>query len=1066
VLERLIKGAVARRWIVLAAVMAAAVAGARAYRALPIDAVPDITNVQVQVNTEAPGLSPLEVEQRVTYPLENALAGIPGLDNTRSLSRYGLSQITAVFDDGTDVYFARQLVNQRLQEVAASLPADITPILGPIATGLGEIFMYTVGPVDPEAPDAVGPTELRAIQDWIVKPQLRNVRGVTDVNAIGGYVKQYQVAPDPHRMLASEVSFEQIVDALLRNNSDMGASFIERNGEQYLVRSSGRVQSLSDIGNIVVTTQGGTPILLDEIAAITEGHELRTGAATEGGHEVVLGTVFMLIGENSRDVAARVGERMVEINRTLPEGVVARTVYDRTRLVDVTIETVRKNLLEGAALVIAVLFLLLGNFRAALVTACVIPLSMLFTVSGMVAGGISGNLMSLGALDFGLIVDGTVIIVENCIRRLSECQRERKSTLDLGTRLAVVTDATREVARPSVFGVIIITIVYVPILALTGVEGKMFIPMAATVIMALLASLVLSITFVPAAVAVFLSGTVHDAETLPIRSATRLYVPAVHFTIRHRTAVIFCAGLLVIGSSLVATSMGREFIPTLDEGDVALHALRIPGTSVSQAVHMQQVLERRVAQMPEVERVFSKLGTAEIANDPMPPNVADGFVIMKPRALWPDPKRSKSDVVEELHQLLEEIPGNAYELTQPIQMRFNELLAGVRTDIAVKVFGDDLGELERVANEVSVLLAEIPGASDVRVEQVDGLPFMNVELDRTAMARLGVSVADVQDIVQIGVGGKRAGQVFEGDRRFDLVVRLEEGLRGDAGVLAHLPVGLPDADEPAYGVTSGLFRRTVGVHGHSDFAYSSGAHRSVPLSDLARVVTTRGPNQVSRENGKRRIVVSANVRGSDLGSFVAAASAAVGSAIELPPGYWIEWGGQFEQLVSATERLKLVVPLTLGLIFLILLSSFGSVREATVVFSGVPLALTGGVLALWLRDIPLSISAGVGFIALSGVAVLNGLVMISFIRRLRSDGMSLEDSILRGSIARLRPVLMTALVASLGFVPMAIATGTGAEVQRPLATVVIGGLISSTVLTLLVLPALYRTVHASRSRRD
>ena len=1053
-LERILRFSIRQRWLVvlLTAVMAAV--GVYGFQHLPIDAVPDITNVQVQVNTEAPGFSPLEVEQRVTFPIETALAGLPRLDHTRSISRYGLSQVTVVFEDGTSVYFARQLITERIQEVKSKLPPGIEPQMGPIATGLGEIFMYTVEAEDgarDEAGQPYDPSALRTIQDWIVKPQLRTVPGVTEVNTVGGYVKQYLVAPWPEKLVAYDLTLDDVLDALRANNANVGAGYVERNGEQLLIRAPGQVKGLDDLRDIVVATRGGVPIYVRDVAEVSFGRELRTGAATENGREVVLGTVFMLMGENSRTVSRLVGEKMAEINRSLPPGVIARTVYDRTSLVDKTIGTVERNLLEGALLVVAVLFLLLGNIRAAVITAMVIPLAMLFTITGMVANGVSGNLMSLGALDFGLIVDGAVIIVENCIRRLAGEQHRLGRLLTREERLDVVFEASREVRQATMFGELIIMIVYLPVLTLTGVEGKMFFPMAFTVVLALFGAMVLSLTFVPAAVAIGLTGRVAERENVLIRAAKRLYAPVLAFAVRERVVVATAASVLVVLSLLLATRMGSEFVPSLDEGDVTLHALRIPGTSLTEAVRMQDALERRLREFPEVERVFTKIGTAEIATDPMPPSVADGFVIMKPREQWPDPRRPKADLLAEIERALSQIPGNSYEFTQPIQMRFNELIAGVRSDVAVKVFGDDLDRLLESGDAIAEILQRVPGASDVKVEQVTGLPVMTITPDRAALARYGINVADVQDVVGIALGGREAGDVFEGDRRFPLVVRLPDELRSDFDAIARLPLALPEReDDPDAGAR------------WSKAAQAAPQGPSfIPLSAVATISLEPGPNQISRENGKRRVVVTANVRGRDLGSFVAQAQADIQGAVELPPGYWITWGGQFEQLVSATRRLQIVVPAALLLIFLLLFATFGSVRDSLLVFTGVPMALTGGVLALWLRDIPLSISAGVGFIALSGVAVLNGLVMITFFQKLREDGRTVDEAIAEGALTRLRPVLMTALVASLGFVPMALAVDTGAEVQRPLATVVIGGILSSTLLTLVVLPGLYRMFHRS-----
>ncbi|MDH3202057.1 MAG: CusA/CzcA family heavy metal efflux RND transporter [Myxococcales bacterium] len=1041
-LERIIDFSIRQRWLILVATAFVAVLGAFNYQRLLIDAVPDITNVQVQINTGAKGYSPLETEQRITFPIETAMGGLPHLDYTRSLSRYGLSQVTVIFEDGTDIYFARQLVNERIQEVKSKLPPGIEPAMGPIATGLGEIYMFSVE-AEPGATNddgtTISPTDLRTVQDWIIRPQLRNVPGVIDVNSIGGFVKEYHVTPHPDRLRAYGLTFRDLMAALADNNSNIGAGYIERNGEQYLIRSPGQVAGVADIDNIVIGSRGGVPLHIKDVADVFLGKELRNGAATKNGAEVVLGTAFMLIGENSRIVSERVHAKMGEINKTLPGSIVAKTVYNRTDLVNAAIRTVKNNLLEGALLVVVILFLLLGNIRAALVTALVIPLSMLFTITGMVSTRISGNLMSLGALDFGLIVDGSVIIVENCIRRLGDEQHRVERLLTRTERFEVVRDATKEVVRPSFFGMFIIMAVYLPILSLTGIEGKMFHPMAYTVIMALAGAMIFSATFVPAAIALFFTGKISEKENVLMRSVKAAYVPTLKVSLQFRGPIAAAAALLVIVSGIVASRMGTEFIPSLDEGDVAMHALRIPGTSLTQAIEMQHSLERRLQEFPEVKDVFAKMGTAEIATDPMPPSVADGFIMMKPRDQWPNPRKPKVELVGELESAVKGIPGNNYEFTQPIQMRFNELIAGVRSDVAVKLFGEDMAILQRYGKQIEKEMKTIPGASDVKLEQTTGLPIMTITPKRGMLARYGLSVGDMQEVVEIALGGKAAGEVFEGDKRFEIIMRLPEKLRSDIDELARLPVPLQKREQ------------------------GDAAQSFIPLSEIAEISIAPGPNMINRENGKRRIVVTTNVRGRDLGSFVAEAKQRIDAQIEVPAGYWMSWGGQFENLISASQRLRIVVPVSLLLIFALLFATFGTVRDALLVFSGVPLALTGGVAALWLRNIPLSISAGVGFIALSGVAVLNGVVMISFINKLREQGMPLDTAITEGSLTRLRPVIMTALVASLGFVPMALATGTGAEVQRPLATVVIGGILSSTALTLLVLPGLYRIVHGARS---
>ena len=1034
--EKLIRFAIEQRWLVLLLTLVMAALGIYNYQRLPIDAVPDITNVQVQINTAAPGYSPFEAEQRVTYPIEAVMAGLPGLEQTRSLSRYGLSQVTVIFKDGTDLYFARQLVGERLQEARDKLPAGLSPSLGPISTGLGEIYLWTVE-AEKGAKKADGtpysPADLRDIQDWIVKPQLRNVPGVTEINTIGGYAKEYQISPQPEKLMALGVSLQDLVAAVQRNNENAGAGYIEKNGEQYLVRVPGQVLSPEDIGNISLKSAAGTPVRVRDVAAVELGRELRTGAATENGREVVLGTVFMLIGENSRAVALAVDAKMQEIRRSLPPGVQAVTVYDRTRLVDKAIATVKKNLLEGALLVIVVLFLFLGNMRAAIITACVIPLSMLFTFTGMVQYRVSANLMSLGALDFGIIIDGAVVIVENCVRRLAHAQEKHGRALTRNERLHEVFAAAKESRRPLLFGQLIIMVVYLPIFALSGVEGKMFHPMAFTVVAALAGAMLLSIFFIPAAVALFIGKRVQEKENRLMQAAKRLYAPLLQWVMRSPAVVLTGAAVLVLLCGLLTLRMGSEFIPSLNEGDVALHAMRVPGTSVSQAIAMQQQLEARLLQFPQVERVFSKIGTAEIASDPMPPSVADTYIMLKPQEKWPDPSLSRDALLAQLQAAAASVPGNNYEFTQPIQMRFNELISGVRSDVAIKIFGDDMAVLESTAQGMAKKLQGIAGAADVKVEETSGLPMLSVHIDREKIARLGLSLSEVQEAVAIAVGGGEAGVLFEGDRRRRITVRLPEDLRNDVGALGRLPIALP----------------AQGSDSRVNF---------LPLSALARFELAPGPNQVSREDGKRRIVVSANVRGRDLGSFVQEAENAL-AQMPVPTGYWTSWGGTFENMQSAAQRLQIVVPLALALVMALLFAMFGNLKDGFLVFTGIPFALTGGIVALWLRGIPLSISAAVGFIALSGVAVLNGLVMLAYIRSLREEGMGLTPAIEQGALTRLRPVLMTALVASLGFIPMALATGTGAEVQRPLATVVIGGILSSTLLTLLVLPVLYRLTY-------
>ncbi|MCS3418913.1 cobalt-zinc-cadmium resistance protein CzcA [Pseudomonas sp. BIGb0450] len=1045
--ERLIQFAIEQRIIVLLAVLLMAGVGIASYQKLPIDAVPDITNVQVQINSAAAGFSPLETEQRITFPIETAMAGLPGLQQTRSLSRSGLSQVTVIFKDGTDLFFARQLVNERLQVAREQLPDGIESMMGPISTGLGEIFLWTVEAKDgarKEDGSAYTPTDLRVIQDWIIKPQLRNVPGVAEINTIGGFAKEYQIAPDPKRLAAYNLTLSDLVTALERNNANVGAGYIERSGEQLLIRAPGQVGSIDDIANIVITTSDGTPIRVSNVAQVDIGRELRTGAATENGREVVLGTVFMLIGENSRTVSQAVAKKLEEINRSLPEGVVAVTVYDRTNLVEKAISTVKKNLFEGALLVVAVLFLFLGNIRAALITAMVIPLAMLFTFTGMFTNKVSANLMSLGALDFGIIVDGAVVIVENAIRRLAHAQQRHGRLLTRSERLHEVFAAAKEARRALIFGQLIIMVVYLPIFALTGVAGKMFHPMAFTVVIALLGAMILSVTFVPAAIALFVTGKVKEEENLVMRTARRVYAPVLDGVMARRPLVFGLAVLAIVASGLVASRMGSEFIPSLSEGDFAQQALRVPGTSLTQSVHMQQQLEKTLmAEVPEIERVFARTGTAEIASDPMPPNISDSYVMLKPKDQWPDPKKSREAIIADIQRASAIVPGSVYELSQPIQLRFNELISGVRSDVAVKVFGDDMAVLNKTAGEIAETLQALKGASEVKVEQTSGLPVLTINIDRDKAARFGLNVGDVQDTIAVAVGGRQAGTMYEGDRRFDMVVRLSDALRTDIEGLSRLLIPIP-----------ALANNAAGQLGF------------IALSEVASLDLVLGPNQISRENGKRLVIVSANVRGRDIGSFVEEAGVAIDTQVKIPAGYWTTWGGQFEQLKEASERLRIVVPVALLLVFGLLFMMFNNLKDGLLVFTGIPFALTGGIMALWLRDIPLSISAGVGFIALSGVAVLNGLVMIAFIRNLREEGRSLSVAINEGALTRLRPVLMTALVASLGFIPMALATGTGAEVQRPLATVVIGGIISSTLLTLLVLPALYHWAHRREEQED
>ncbi|QBL09540.1 CusA/CzcA family heavy metal efflux RND transporter [Rheinheimera sp. D18] len=1038
-IDLILKQALQRRYLVLLLTLLMAMAGLWQAQQLPMDAVPDITNVQVQINTSAAGYSPLETEQRLSVIIENAMAGLPKLQYSRSLSRYGMSQVTVVFDEDTNIYWARQQVAERLQSVRDNLPADSQASLGPITSGLGEIFIYSVT-ANADARTAEGkaytPEDLRTMQDWLIKPQLLKVKGVTEVDAIGGYQRQYQIAPDPARLLAFKLTLDDIAAAVQRNNSNVGAGYIEQRGEQWLVRSPGQLKNLNDISQLVIAKRGDALVRLHDVADVIYGKELRSGAASINGEETVLGTVFMLLGENSRTVSSAVAAKLDEINLRLPDGVTATAVYNRTTLVDKAIATVQKNLFEGAILVIVVLFIFLGNIRAALITALVIPLSMLFAISGMALNKVSGNLMSLGAIDFGLIVDGAVIVTENCLRRLGLAQHRHGRLLTLEERLAEVYQATKEVFTPAVFGVLIIMLVFLPIFALRGVEGKMFHPMAFTIIVALAGAVLLAISFVPAAIAIFIRGKVTEQDSALMRILKQGYSRLLGISMHQPLLALTSAFILVAVVFWQGNKLGTEFMPQLDEGDIALHALRIPGASLSQSLQMQLLLEREIGTLAQVERVFSKMGTAEVANDPMPPNVADTYVMLKPHSAWPDPSLTKAEFIEQLRQIVEAIPGNNYEFTQPIQMRFNELIAGVRADVAVRIYGDDLAELTKAAEAASLLLNNIAGAKDVRMEQTTGLPMLSIEPDSEHLALLGIDVTTLQNTIQTAIGGRQLGQIYEGDKAFALVLRLADDIREDPQQLKRLPVALPYTD--------------------AELSY-------VPLGEISQFNEINAANQINRESGKRNIVVSANIAGRDLGSFIAETRQVMDSQLILPSGYWLDYAGTFEQLQSASTRLAWLVPITLLLIFGLLLSALGSVRDSVIVFSGVPLALTGGLAALMLRDMPLSISAAVGFIALSGIAVLNGVVMLTVIKQLREQGMQLQQAITQGAIMRLRPVLMTALVASLGFIPMALNTGAGAEVQRPLATVVIGGIISATILTLLLLPSLYKLVHNKRS---
>ncbi len=1007
--------------------------GIWSYQKLPIDAVPDITNTQVQINTAANGFTALEVEQRITYPIENAMSGIPKLEQTRSISRYGLSQVTVIFKDGTDIYWARQLINQRLQEANGELPDEITPTMSPISTGLGEIYQWVVkAKPNAKKPDGTpySAMDLREIQDWIVRPQLQRVQGVAEINSIGGYNKTYVVSPDLKRLQQLQIPLSDLQNALKENNENRGAGFIENNGQQLTVRIPGTLNSIEDIQNISIATKNGVPVRVADIATVSIGHDLRTGAATYNGEETVLGIAMMMMGENSRNVAKAVDEKIQAIQKSLPKGVVIETVYDRTNLVDRAIYTVQKNLVEGAILVIIILFIFLGNFRAALITACVIPLSMLFTLTGMAEQKISANLMSLGALDFGIIVDGAVVIVENCIRRLAEAQHLKGRLLTRAERFKEVFLAAKQARRPLIFGQLIILVVYLPIFALSGVEAKLFHPMAMTVVLALLGAMILSVTFVPAAVALFVTNKVQEKETRLMVWLKSRYEKILNYAYEFRGFVLTIAGCILFLTAILATKMGSEFAPQLSEGDFAVQQMRSPSTGLEQSLRMQENTEKLLLkEFSEIKAIFARTGTAEVATDVMPPNISDGVILLKPKSEWSNPKQSLDELRTRMQAFLATLPGNNSEFSQPIELRFNELISGVRSDVGVKIFGDDMNVLDREAQRLSQKIKAISGATAVNVEQTTGLPLLNVEVNKVLASQYGLSVKSIQDLVAASVGGENVGQILQGDRRFDFVIRLGEAERTPEH-LALLPIQLPNG---------GL----------------------IQLQDVAKVENISGINQVSRENAKRRVVITANVEGRDLGSFVSELQATLAKE-PLPAGYWLEYGGQFENLASAKSRMQVVIPLALITIFILLMAVFHSVKESLLVFSGVPFALSGGLVAIWLRDIPLSMSAGIGFIALSGVAVLNGLVMLTFIKELREQ-YNLQHATWYGAILRLRPVLMTACVASLGFIPMALATGTGAEVQRPLATVVIGGIISSTLLTLVLLPVLYRWINEKRA---
>ena len=1065
-IDRLLDAAVRFRWAVLFLTLAVAAYGAFQLLRLPIDAVPDITNKQVQVNTVSPAYGPLDMERLVTFPMETALAGIPGLDHTRSISRNGFSQVTAVFDEDVDLYFARQQVAERLAQARESLPDGVEPQMGPVSTGLGEIYMWTVDyapnatadnpriagrpgfqpdgsyltPTGERLTDEVSRLAyLRTVQDWIIRPQIRTVEGVAGVDSIGGYEKQFVVQPDPSRLAAYGVSFSELAEALERANISVGANFIQRAGEAFLVRADARIRQIDEIARASIATRNGVPVMVSDVAAVRVGGELRTGAASINGRESVVGTALMLAGGNSRIVADAVAERLADVAESLPAGIRATPVYNRSTLVDATISTVEKNLVEGALLVIAALFWLLGNIRAAIIAALVIPLSFLMMAIGMNEYGVSGNLMSLGALDFGLIVDGSIIIIENCLRRLAERQHHEGRLLTLPERLHEVFEASKEMVRPTLYGQAIILLVFAPLLTFTGVEGKMFTPMAITVMLALVGAFILSLTFVPAMVAILIRGKVAEKEVAAIRWTKRRYEPLLRRVIARPWPWIGAGVGTFVLAGLIFLTLGREFIPQLDEGDLLATTIRIPSTSLDQSNVMQLQVERALSTLPEVAFVFSKTGTAEVASDPMPANMADTFIILKPRDQWPEGVESREDVMERVEARMADLTGNAYELTQPIQMRFNELIAGARGDVAVKVFGDDLEELERVARQIARVIGAVEGGEDLRVEQTGGFPTLDVQFNRDAISRYGLAVQDVTDTVSAALGGREAGIVFEGDRRFDIVVRLANVTRDDLSAVGALPVMLPETA-------------------------ADGPRRSVPLRELASFRFSEGVNQVSRENGQRRVVVQTNVRGRDLGSYVTEAQARVAEQVDLPPGVFVRWGGQYENLQAASARLAIVIPAVLLLIFAILFLALRGVGPALAVYSAVPLGLAGGVFGLALAGLPFSISAAVGFIVLSGVTVLNGLVVMTSIRERIESGLAVDQAIASGMMERVRAVIITGVVPAIGFVPMAIATGRGAEVQKPLAVVVIAGLIVATFLTLFVLPAISHLLLRVRSK--
>jgi len=1027
-LDKVLHFSLTQRFLVIIATILMVAVGVVSWQQLTLDAVPDITTNQVAINTETGGMSPEEVEKLVTFPIETAMGGIPGVEQVRSLSQYGLSQVIVTFRDDVETYFARNLVNERLTNVKESLPSGIeSPQMGPVSTGLGDIYMYAL------ESKTRSPMELRSLQDWTIAPQLRTVPGVAEVNAADGSVKQYQVIVEPRALLARGIAVDEVVTALQKNNQNAGGGVLERNGERVLIRSVGLATKLSDLEKVVVRTESGIPVLIRDVAKVQLGIPVLTGISTKDGKEAMTVTVMMLKGANGRTVADAVNARVNEIKSQLPADVTLTTVYNRSDLVGESVHTVERSLLEGGALVIAILLLLLGNWRGAVIVALAIPLSMLFAIIGMNRFGISGNLMSLGAIDFGLIVDGAVVMIENAVRRLAEAREHKGSTLDRTEIRHSVRESCREVAKPTAFAVTIITVVYLPILALEGTEGKMFKPMAFTVVFALIGALILTMTLIPVLASMFMSGDTKEGRNPIMEFLSRIYRVALGFALRQRAVTVGVAVGLLVLSGILFTKLGSEFIPQLDEGSLVIQPVRVRTVDAEQTVKLVTAFEKKVLEVPEVVTIFSRSGTPEVATDPMPLSLTDSFVMLQPREKW-RAGMTKEKLVEELTEKVNTVPGQGYNFSQPIQMRFAELVSGVKADIGIKIFGEDLRELKAKADEIAAVVRTLPGAQDVEVEQVDEVPVLQIEIDRDAISRVGVNIDDIQDVVKVALGGEPIGQIIEGDKRFALTVKLPDRIRNDVDEIKSILIETPEGG-------------------------------SVPLSSLAQIEIVPAPAQISREMGKRRVVVQLNVRGTDLGSFVLAAQKAIRSNVQLKEGYYITWGGQFENLQKASARLTLVVPIALSLIFILLFSTFGSLRQATLIFSGVPLAITGGIIALFARGMPFSITAGVGFIALSGVAVLNGVVMVSAINGLREKGkLNVMDAVREGAAQRLRPVLMTALVAALGFIPMAVNTGIGAEVQRPLATVVIGGIISATILTLLVLPVLYTWFEKDRVR--